>query len=158
MLTFQYNKVKQNFLVYILNFFIGIYCTCYILSINYISFPIDHWCSPPFDFAAEHWSPKDWKRYAIPYWDQIPDSFNSREKPNTQSKCFQFTVIQNITDSIKNFEIMYSIDSVIPCQFGWYFSHHEISIISQVCWNCWAKAITKSKSWNTLLTVGISLQ
>jgi hypothetical protein len=133
MFSFDLNKLKQNYLIYILSFFIGVYCLCYISSINYISFPIDHFCSPPFDFAIEHWSPRDWKRYAIPYWDQIPDSLNSPAKENTQSKCLQFTVVENMTDSVRKIEIKYSTEYIIRCQYGWYFSHREISIISQVC-------------------------
>ncbi|CAG2100234.1 unnamed protein product [Medioppia subpectinata] len=82
---------------------------------------------------AEHWSPKDWKQYAIPFWDQIPDFLNHWPiKANTQSHCLQFMIRQKSGNSSDHYEINYSRDHIIECSHGWHYTDHKISIISQL--------------------------
>ena len=129
------NKSKRIYLMYFFTFFMGIYLMCYTLSIPYISRPVDHFCAPPFDFETEHWSPKNWRVWAIPYWDQVPESLRYRPvRPESLSQCLQFGIKQiNSSDNwSEKFEIDYTIESITKCRNGWYFKDEKLSLISQV--------------------------
>lgn len=123
---------QRKLLINATSLLIGVYSSCYFMSLLFISVPIDHWCAPPFNLNEEHWSPYNWRKNAIPWWDQIPNHTDTRIKINHQSRCHQFNVVQNVSNGIKNIEIEYSVENIVTCQFGWYFIYYKMSIVSEV--------------------------
>ena len=117
---------STNFIILLIGILSGVYFAFHLLLTTFIAPPIDHWCSPPFNYQQQHYSPIDWKISAVPW--------TSAQQEN---HCYEYNyVFQNYSSNNSNQTIIIdntSNNSIeIKCNSGWYFVHKKMSIIAQV--------------------------
>lgn len=116
---------SRHFIILLIGILSGIYFAFHFLLITFIAPPIDHWCSPPFNYQQQHYSPISWKISAIPWITDIQ-----------ANHCYQYHYIFQKNYNYSNQTII--IDNTsnnsteIKCNSGWYFVNEKMSIISQV--------------------------